>query len=125
MSCIHTLKKAKQIRVWTAIDRNRLRFVEFEVGDARSETLRKFWNKITLKRTMWRRLVQMGIHHSKKTLILNTSLRKLKHALQSHLILSRDIVLPDYNEKTKCYSKSEKTLTLSVKLLVYEKFNLY
>ncbi|MDR1551132.1 MAG: IS1 family transposase, partial [Holosporaceae bacterium] len=27
--------------------------------------------------------------------------------------------------KTKCYSKSEKMLRLSVKLLAYEKFNLY
>jgi IS1 family transposase len=45
-------KKANQIRVWTAVDRNRLRFAGFEVGDASSETLRKFWSKIAKKNQM-------------------------------------------------------------------------
>jgi IS1 family transposase len=32
--------------VWTAVDRNLLRFAGFKVGDVSSKTFRKFWNKI-------------------------------------------------------------------------------
>ncbi|MDR1366140.1 MAG: hypothetical protein LBJ03_03620 [Holosporales bacterium] len=40
-------EKTDQISVWTAVDRNRLRFAGFEVGDWSSATLRKLYNKIT------------------------------------------------------------------------------
>jgi IS1 family transposase len=39
-------KRGDKVRIWTAVDRNRLRFAGFEVGDASSETLRKLWNNV-------------------------------------------------------------------------------
>lgn len=46
MNCLSISKKSNQIRIWTAVDRNRLRFAAFEIGHASSEIFRKFWNKI-------------------------------------------------------------------------------
>jgi IS1 family transposase len=40
------VKKEDKVRIWTTVDRNRLRFAGFEVGDASSETLRKLWNNV-------------------------------------------------------------------------------
>jgi IS1 family transposase len=39
--------KKRQIKVWAAVDRNRLHFAGFEIGDASLDILRKFWNKMT------------------------------------------------------------------------------
>jgi IS1 family transposase len=41
------VKKTNQIRVWTAVDRNRLCFTGFEVGSASTKAFRTFWRKIT------------------------------------------------------------------------------
>ena len=41
------IKKSNKIRVWTAVDRNALRFAAFEVGDASGQALKKILNELS------------------------------------------------------------------------------
>ena len=34
------------MKVWTAVDRSRLKFVDFEVGKGNVYTFKKLWNKV-------------------------------------------------------------------------------
>jgi hypothetical protein len=45
MNYIHIQKKENRVRVWTAVDRNRLCFVSFKIGDGSISTLESLWNK--------------------------------------------------------------------------------
>jgi IS1 family transposase len=59
----------------------------------------------------------------------NTDIEHIVTKAETCLVESYNSVLryylPRLQRKTKCYSKSENMLRLSMKLLAYEKFNLY
>ena len=126
-NCLPILKKANQIRVWTAVDRNRLRFAGFEVDDASSKTFRKLWDKITEESD-----VEITCTDGNPTYAENFE----EDADIEHVVTKAETCLVEsYNSrlryylarltrKTKCYSKSKKMLSLPIKLLVHEKFNL-
>ncbi|MDR3224386.1 MAG: hypothetical protein LBT03_02285 [Holosporales bacterium] len=44
-------EKTNKIRVWTVVDRNRMRFAAFEVGDGTTSTFQKLWKKMKNKTT--------------------------------------------------------------------------
>jgi IS1 family transposase len=114
--------------VWTAVDRNRLRFAGLEIGDGSSKTLRKFWNKITGKNDI-KIVCTDGNPSYAEVFDENAVLKHIVTKAETCLVESYNSVLRYYlsrlHRKTKCYSKSEKMLAISIKLLAYEKFNLY
>ncbi|MDR1334906.1 MAG: hypothetical protein LBJ19_01345 [Holosporaceae bacterium] len=116
------------MRVWTAVDRNRLRFARFEVGDASSETLRRFWAKITETNEV-KMVCTDGNPSYAEVFEEDADLKHFITKSETCLVESYNSVLRYYlarlHRKTKCYSKSKKMLMLSIKLLAYEKFNLY
>ena len=48
MNCIRLLKKRIQQKVWTAVDRNRMRITAFEVGEGTRKVLEKLLCKVEL-----------------------------------------------------------------------------
>ena len=47
MNCIHFIKKKNQIRVWLAVNRNKLQIAASEVGDGSGATVEKLLKKLS------------------------------------------------------------------------------
>jgi IS1 family transposase len=127
---LFTYIKKKQIKsaVWTAVDRNRVRFAGFEVGNSSSGTLRNFWNKI-IKTNIIETACTDGNPAYSEVFKEKVGLRHVVTKAETCLVESFNHVLRYYlarlHRRTKCYSKSMEMLVLSIKLLVFEKLNLY
>ncbi|MDR3266100.1 MAG: hypothetical protein LBT24_00825 [Tannerella sp.] len=115
------------MRVWTAVDRNRLRFAGFKVGDASSETLRKFWKEITKSNNV-EIVCSDGNPSYAEIFEEDADVEHLVTKSETCLVESYNSVLRYYlarlHRKTKCYSKSQEMLVLSLKLLIHMKLNL-
>ena len=115
-------KKSNKIRVWTAVDRNRLRFAAFEIGDVSGEALKKILNRLsncfiniicTDGNFTYHKFIPSSIQHfitKSETCLVEAYNSVLRHYLAR------------LQRKTKCYSKSAEMLRLSVLLLIH-KFN--
>ena len=113
-------KKTNQIRVWTAVDRNRLKFADFVVGEASKEVCKSLLDKLkkctidiicTDGNYAYDQCIPRSIEH-----VITKSETCLVEAFNSVL---RD-ELARLHHKTKGYSKSAEMLRLSVLLLFYD-----
>ncbi|MDR1335125.1 MAG: hypothetical protein LBJ19_02545 [Holosporaceae bacterium] len=109
------------------VDRNRLRFAGFEVGDSSSDTFRRLWDK--LKAQTLNFVCTDGNPVYTEVLGEDADLKHVVTKSETCLVESYNSVLRYYlarlHRKTKCYSKSEKMLRLSICLFLHKKYNLY
>ena len=98
----------------------------FEVGNADTGTFRKLWDKV--KHNAITYVCTDGNPTYKEFFEYDIDTRHVVTKAETCLVESYNSVLRYYlarlHRKTKCYSKSLEMLTLSIRLLIYKKFNL-
>ena len=90
--------------------------------------MRKLWNKI-IKTNDVEMTCTDGNPSYAEVFEEDADIKHIVTKSETCLVESYNSLLRHYlarlRRKTKCYSKSTEMLTLSIKLLAYEKFNLY
>ena len=123
MSCIHTLKKERKTRIWTAVERKKMRITAFEIGPGKSSVLRKLINKIGENNL--KIVCTDGDFSYDKELGMNADIKHVVSKSETCLVDSYNSVLRYYlarlHRKTKCYSKSLQMLELSIALFLHSR----
>ncbi|MDR1982569.1 MAG: hypothetical protein LBQ08_02105 [Holosporaceae bacterium] len=112
------------MRVWTAVDRSRLRFVGFEVGDASIKTLKSLWDGVSAHNEV-KIVCTDGNPTYSELFEEDVTPEHVVTKSETCLVESFNSILRYYlarlHRKTKCYSKSEEMLRLSIQLLLHKK----
>ena len=120
MNYIHKFKKERRTRVWTTVDREKLRITAFVLGPGKSSVLRKLINKIGENNL--KIVCTDGNFSYEEELGINADIKHIVSKSETCLVESFNSVLRYYlarlQRRTKCYSKSLQMLELSVALLL-------
>ena len=111
-------KKKRKLWVWFALDRGRVRILDFVTGSRQARTGRRLWSK--LKNITC-------LQYATDTFPAYQSFVSGKHVAskkETHTIESSNAnvrhYLARFRRRTKCYSKSEELVILSLYLLIYK-----
>jgi insertion element IS1 protein InsB len=112
-------KKGAQIRVWTAVDRQKKRLIDFAIGDRSEETGKKLWKRLTGIYTK-----QVYTDHFKPyEKIIPWTLHTQSKA-ETYTVESFNAVLRHYlarlHRRTHCFTKCSYMLYFSILLLMYK-----
>ena len=115
-------KKKRKLWIWVALDRAGGRILDFVTGSRQASTGKRLWEKIkniacnqySTDHFVAYRSIISGNHvaSKKETHIIESSNANVRHYLAR------------FRRKTKCYSKSEELVVLSLYLLIYKQMAL-